>query len=116
MQLKLSATQIWMANEAVDFRCGLDGLCVIVVNQFKKRPREGIFVFYNRQRDKLKILVWHGNGFAMVYKRLEGGKFTTLSTHQGQIALSEKQLSWLLMGLDWVQLSSWNDLDYDDFS
>ena len=99
MQLKLSSPHIWLATESVDFRCSIDGLCERVCQHFKSQLRDGIFVFYNRHRDKLKILAWHGNGFALLYKRLEKGKFT-LPCSGEPITLTEKQLSWLLAGLD----------------
>jgi len=116
MQLTISSPKIWIAQEAVDFRKSIDGLCEIVSSQFSTRVQEGVYVFFNRSRNKLKILAWHGNGFVLLYKRLEQGKFTISSSDEDQIALDEKQISWLLAGLDWVQMSAWNTLEYDDFT
>lgn len=116
MRIKLSSPSIWIANKAVDFRKSINGLCEIVISQFKMDIREGIYIFYNRAKDKLKLLAWHGNGFILIYKRLEQGKFTTMISEQGQIALDEKQFSWLLAGLDWVKMSSWKELVYSDFT
>ena len=116
MQLKLSSPYIWIASEPVDFRRSIDGLCGMMGDQFRSQLREAIFVFYNRHRDKLKILAWHGNGFVLLYKRLEEGKFTIIPRGPGPIVLDERQLSWLLAGLDWIKMSAWSDLEYDDFS
>ena len=79
-------------------------------------PTEGIFVFRNRKKDKLKLLAWHGNGFILLYKRLEKDKFTGVAA-EGEltVALNEKQLSWLLAGLEWDKMSHWDTLSYDDY-
>ena len=62
----------------------------------------GIFVFCNRAKDKLKVLVWHDNGFVLLYKRLEKGKFTIIPDQDASsVVLDEQQLNWLLAGLDW---------------
>ena len=109
MQITLSGKTIWLAAEAVDFRKAIDGLSVLVAEDFAK---DAIYIFYNKARNKLKILGWHGNGFILLYKRLEGGKFTICRS--GAMP-NEQQLSWLLAGLDWQQMSNWGELKYRDF-
>lgn len=117
MQLKISSSQghpkIWLANQAVDFRKSIDGLSEIIISNFDLNPKENIFIFYNQVRSKVKILVWHGNGFVLIYKRLEQGRFTVQKTN-GLVSLDEKQLSWLLAGLDWFSMSHWRELEFDD--
>lgn len=116
MQLTLSAPKIWFYRDAVDFRKAIDGLVGLVQSEMNLNPTEGIFIFRNRGRDKLKILAWHGNGFVLLYKRMERNKFTIAcdsTTHS--VTLDEKQLSWLLAGLDWESMRSWNTLSYDDY-
>ncbi len=115
MQLKLSSPRIWLANQAVDFRKSINGLSEVVSAQFDGDLREDVFIFYNRRHDKLKLLAWHGNGFILLYKRLEKGYFTITESNEGQMILDEKQLSWLLAGLNWDQLSHWKTLEFDDF-
>ena len=107
MQIRLSGKKIYMAVEAVDFRKAIDGLCALLPKQLEA---EDIYIFYNKGKNKLKILGWHGNGFVLLYKRLEKGKFTIA----GNI-LTEEQLSWLLAGLDWERMSSWGELKYSNF-
>ena len=116
MQLTLSAPKIWFYKEAVDFRKSIDGLVCLIHAHMDIDPIEGIFVFCNRAKDKLKILAWHGNGFVLLYKRLEEGKFTGINDQNAQsVALDEKQLSWLVAGLDWDKMRNWNTLSYDDY-
>lgn len=109
MQIKLSGKKIYMASEAVDFRKAIDGLCSLLPAGIEK---ESVYIFYNKRRNKLKILGWHGNGFALLYKRLEKNKFTISREKQH---LNEEQLSWLLAGLDWEEMSNWGALKYQNF-
>lgn len=116
MHLTLKATQIWFYQKSVDFRKSIDGLAGLIHAQMGLRPDEGIFVFHNRGKDKLKLLAWHGNGFVLLYKRLEKGKFTVADPVATHVSLDEKQLSWLLAGLDWDSMRTWNTLNFDDYS
>jgi transposase len=115
MQLNLSSPKIWLATKSVDFRKSIDGLCEIINTHFSVDLKEGIFVFYNRDKKKIKILTWHKNGFVLVYKRLERGCFTLRTSQEGLITLDDKQLSWLLAGLDWVSMSDWKELEFDNY-
>ncbi len=115
MQLKLSSPKIWLATQAVDFRLSIDGLCQMIQSKFNLNLKEGLFIFYNRTRKKIKILTWHQNGFVLVYKRLEHGFFSIRTSEEGLVSVDERQLSWLLAGLDWVSMSAWKELEFDDY-
>lgn len=117
MQLALQGATIWIAGAPVDFRRSIDGLSAIVADELKGNPiEESVFVFYNRARDKLKILGWHRNGYILLYKRLEQGRFTVTRGIDGYAAISLEQFSWLLAGLDWVAMSSWgNEISFQNF-
>ena len=55
-----------------DMRKGYDGLCGLVINEFKMSPLSGdVFVFLSKPRNKIKILHWQGDGFVIYSKRLE---------------------------------------------
>ena len=75
--IKLSVdTKIYLSNVAVNMRKNIDGLIKIVLETLDKSPQsDSIFIFYNRRKDKIKVLMWHKNGFLLFYKRLEQGKF-----------------------------------------
>ena len=117
MQLKITSSAIWFYSESVDFRKSIDGLSALVQLHLKMNPADGIYVFFNHRKDKLKILAWHGNGFVLLYKRIESSKFTPPSNQDSvPVTLNEKQLSWLLAGLNWDQMTHWNTLEYDEYS
>ena len=116
MQLQLYGKKIWIYQQPIDFRCGIDGLCSIVTEVMKHSIKEGIFFFVNRKRDKLKCLSWHKNGFIMLYKRLEKGLFSTESSGKGIVELNVDESSWLVAGLDWSKMRTWDDLNYTKFS
>jgi transposase len=117
MQIQLRAPVIWFYNTAIDFRKSIDGLVAHVHEHLNQNPAEGIYIFFNRTKDKLKILAWHGNGFVLLYKRLECGKFTIPdNTDVQSVTIDEKQLSWVLAGLDWEKMRHWNQLEFDEYS
>ncbi len=61
---------------ACDMRKGFDGLCGLIQNELHVNALEGdVFVFVNRRRDRVKMLVWDTTGFLLYYKQLETGTF-----------------------------------------
>lgn len=117
MQLQLYGKKIWLCRNAVDFRCGVDGLSCLVSNHLKQNPQEGIYLFFNRSKDKIKGLSWHKNGFVLFYKRLEMGRFhINFNKESGAIEVSRDEFSWLLAGLEWQKMTAWRELNYDKFS
>ena len=70
MQLLINAPSILVCTESVDFRKSINGLLDVIVSSLKVEPRENIFIFYNRARNKVKLLAWHKNGFVLLLKRL----------------------------------------------
>ena len=59
MQLQLYGKKIWVFHKAVDFRSAINGLSNLIANDLKQNPQAGIFLFYNRGKDKIKCLSWH---------------------------------------------------------
>lgn len=89
--------RIFIAVEAADFRKGIDGLCALCRTVLKKDPFAGtVFVFRNRRRTALKLLIYDGQGFWLCHKRLSKGKFTwwpeSLGSKRHQLAVHELQL------------------------
>jgi len=105
MEIALQSEKIFIADKPIDFRRAIDGLCALVVEELQKDPSKGIYIFYNKSLDRVKILGWHRNGFVMLYKRLESGKFF-VRCDSDNLQINAEQLNWLLIGVDWRLLSS----------
>ena len=64
--------QIYLYSQPIDMRKSINGLSYIVNDLPEQNPQDGsLILFYNRSRDKVKLLYWDNNGFVMVYKRLK---------------------------------------------
>lgn len=115
MQLSLEAPTVLVCTRAIDFRRSIDGLVAFICAELAVDPRAGIFVFYNRARDKVKLLAWHKNGFVLLLKRLERGRFFNAAAVGDTLDITVQELSWLLAGFDFVSMSKFGELTYRDF-
>jgi transposase len=113
MKIYLQADKIFIANTAIDFRKSLDGLCALISEDIREDPTEGIYIFYNRSRNRLKVIGRHTNGFIMLYKRLDEGKFFVEQSGD-KIRINRQQLDWLLLGANWKLLSE-NKCKYNTY-
>lgn len=95
-----NSNKVYLATGATDLRKSIDGLAIIVQMRFKLDPfSNSLFIFCNKNRDKIKILYWEHSGFWLYYKRLEKGKFKWPSNNTDVKCITERQLRWLLDGL-----------------
>lgn len=96
------ATKIYIAVESVDMRKGFDGLYGVVRDRLGHDPLSGhLFLFSNRDRTRLKILLWDGSGLWVCAKRLEKGRFRwPTATESGCLLMRPEELAMLLNGLD----------------
>ncbi|MCF8350749.1 MAG: IS66 family insertion sequence element accessory protein TnpB [Bacteroidales bacterium] len=70
------SSRYFLYREATDMRKSFDGLCGLVTNRLDKDPMSGdLYIFINRQRNRIKMLRWEAGGFVLFYKRLEKGSF-----------------------------------------
>ena len=94
--------RIWVAVEPIDFRAGIDGLVAACRQRLQVDPFCGaLFVFRNRTRTAIKVLVYDGQGFWMCHKRLSSGRFAFWATADTPSrALQACELQVLLMGGD----------------
>jgi transposase len=97
----LGSERVYLACGPTDLRKSIDGLAALVQQGFALDPFSSAwFVFCNRDRDKLKLLRWEHNGFWLVYRRLERGRFHwPLTTPEATRLITGRQLQWLLDGL-----------------
>jgi len=104
-------TRVYIASEPVDFRKQIDGLALIVQETLQLDPFSAhLFVFRNRQSDKLKLLYWHHNGYVLIYKRLEKGRFVWPSSASQPLCVSVRELHALLEGGDLHRLQPLNQV------
>ena len=66
------ADRVYIACGYTDLRLGIDGLAQLVQQQFSLDPfSNSLFLFCGRRRDRIKALLWEGDGFVLLYKRME---------------------------------------------
>ena len=89
-------------RKETDMRKGFDSLCGIIQNELGGQVRNGdAFIFINRPRTHLKLLVWEHDGFTIVYRRLEQGAFEVPSFNldQNSLQITSDQLNFILKGI-----------------
>ena len=96
-----AAVRVYLAAAPADMRKSFDGLAVLASGALGLDPLSGhLFVFVNRRRDRLKILYWDRDGFAVWAKRLERGTFRIPGAADGRAAMTAADLAALLAGID----------------
>ena len=108
-----SPAQIWLAVAPVYMRRGLDGLSAIVQQSLGHSPCAGsAFIFRNRAGNRLRLLVWDGNGVWLCQRRLHQGSFAWPNVGDAVFALTQAQWQWLVAGVDWQRLSARPQADW----
>jgi transposase len=99
-----SSVRIYVAAEPVDLRRGFDGLAEATRQILRQEPLSGfMFVFINRRKNRMKILLWEPSGYWVFYKRLERGTFRLpLAPRLGErhIVLESTDLALMIEGID----------------
>jgi len=99
--------KIYIACGYTDLRKQIDGLAAMVKESFQLDPfQNAFFLFCGRKRDRLKALYWEGDGFLLLYKRLEGGTYQWPRSTKEVQELTPQQYRWLLEGLTIEQKSA----------
>ena len=94
------ADRVYIACGYTDLRRSIDGLAAIVQQQFNLDPfTNALFLFCGRRWDRIKALYWEGNGFVLLYKRLESGSFQWPRKESEARVLTPQQYRWLMEGL-----------------
>lgn len=95
------ATRIFLVSGATDMRKSFNGLVAIVENELGSDPLSGhLFVFSNRQRNRLKVLYWDRTGLWVCAKRLEMGTFAWPTGSEPAIEMTSAELALIVGGID----------------
>ena len=101
-----AAVRVYFATEPADMRKSFDGLAALASGRLALDPLSGhLFVFVNKRRDRIKILYWDRDGFAVWAKRLEEGTYAMPFTESGEVRceITAQELGALLSGIDLSQ-------------
>jgi len=92
--------KVFIACGHTDMRKSIDGLAAMVSGNFNLDPfQNALFLFCGRRRDRMKALFWEGDGFLLLYKRLENGAFQLPKTTEDVREITPQQYRWLMEGL-----------------
>ena len=106
-------TRVYLAPGSTDMRKQISGLSIMVADRLEMDPLSGhLFVFCNRRRNMIKVLYWDRNGFCLYHKRLEKHRFRWPDNIYDVCEIDDRQLAWLLEGLDIHQARAHKKLKY----
>lgn len=91
---------VYLACGKTDLRRGIDGLVAMVQTELKLDPyTSSMFLFCGNKLDRIKVLIYDGDGFSVLYKRLENGKFKWPRDNNEAKQLTEREFAWFCDGL-----------------
>lgn len=97
----LGAATVFLATAPTDLRKAFDGLAALVRQDLGQDPLSGsLYVFCNRRRDRIKILIWEPGGYWLCIRRLEVGTFRWPKADAPCARYSREELTLLLGGID----------------
>lgn len=109
----IAGVKVYLALGVTDMRKAINGLSIIVESQFDLDPFSGqLFVFCNRRKTIMKILYWDRNGFCLWHKHLEQERFQWPDVLGEVMIIEERELMWLMEGLDLKQEKAHKKLNY----
>ena len=99
--------KVYIATGFTDLRRGIDGLARIIRFQFHLDPydKNTLFLFCGRRTDRIKGLLWEGDGFLLLYKRIENGSFRWPRTKDEALEITADQYQMLMQGLEIIARS-----------
>ena len=98
------SVRLFVATQPVDGRKGPDSLMALVRDVLKQDPLSGhLFIFFSKRSDRVRIVYWDRNGFAMWTKRLERGRFHPNFSSDGalsSVVIEAAELSLIVEGIE----------------
>ena len=99
--------RVFLCTQPTDMRKQFDGLHGLVVEVLRQNPLSGDWlVFFNKRRDRIKVLAWEGDGLSIWYKRPEAGTYAIPQHDGAALQLTSAQLALMLSGIDLRQTRS----------
>lgn len=110
--------KVFVSTEVIDARKSIDSLSMLITEKFQDNPQSGhLFLFFNKAKDKVKILYWDQNGFILHYKRLEKYRFKVPRlVGMKHLEITEVQLHGLLAGLDFTLMQHFPEINYHQYT
>lgn len=94
------AEKIYIACGYTDMRKSINGLAALVQQNYRLNPfQNSLFLFCGHRHDRLKALYWEGDGFVLLYKRLEKGKFQWPKDAEDVRHITVQEFRWLMEGM-----------------
>lgn len=109
--------KIFIARDKVDMRKSIDGLTLLVADSLQLAPQnKALYLFHNKCCNKFKAIFWDGNGFMLLYKRLEKGRFKfpkniTANHYEIDVDL----FVWLRKGFDFYAIKNEPELKLSEY-
>lgn len=94
--------RVILACGTVDLRKGINGLSMAIGNTYHQNPFEKgtLFLFCGKRSDRIKGLLWMGDGYLLLYKRFEAGSVSWPRTTTEAAEITEEQYKYLMLGLN----------------
>ena len=96
--------RVYLATGYTDLRRGMEGLATIIRFRFQldRYDKNTLFLFCGKRTDRIKGLLWEGDGFLLIYKRLDNGAFNWPRTSDEALEITPEQYRMLMQGLEIV--------------
>lgn len=99
MFLDRKGLRVFVYREEIDMRCGFERLHSLCVHQMNAIMDQGhVYFFFGKNRKRIKILVYDGSGLVLIAKRIERGKFMSLTELMGRNEITQDELKLILHG------------------
>ena len=94
--------KVYIACGTTDLRRGIEGLAAIIRFQFQLDPydKNTLFLFCGKRNDRIKGLLWEGDGFLLIYKRLDNGAFNWPRKLSEALEITPEQYRALMRGFE----------------
>jgi len=109
--------KIYIYHRQVDMRKSINGLVLLIVEALELDPQANVmYLFHNKAGDKFKSIFWDGDGFILLYKRKEKGRFKfPKNITDSYYEIDADLFNWLRKGFDFYALKQHPELKYSEY-